>query len=485
MTLPDYISVGFAVLVILVAGMTVFYGLEREPENYFRLERLAYCWPLGMAALGMPMFLLSLCGYKLNVLVIIGGVAGAAAIVFGLRRAPVVEYWRCRSKYNPPRERLTEFEWMLIVIIVACLGARIVASSLTPMYDWDGVCTWGVKAKILFYGSLKSSMKYFQLAEFRCINQNYPLLWPLMYTWVCTVLGRWDDLAMIAVINPLNLVTLVGLLYFTLRKSNSRTVTLLVASLASSLPTTIHYTVCAQADVPLMLLSGASLFLLFDWMRHRRRGSILLAAVLMGGAMFTKEEGRLVFVAQCGGTALVILTLWKSAERRKLLGQWVAFVVIAGLWVLPWLLFRRTIHVWEQYFGPLGLSTLRWREIPNLWRVMLHNTLVFYNGVGLPKWNFLWPVVVLFLLASKAPRQAPWNFVMAILLLHVFGLSIVYLCSYLRLVPGENEFAYERNVLSMLPPVWLVLAQCVDEWWAVWKRPARQLDNAGRLAPKS
>jgi hypothetical protein len=311
MSLPDFISVGFAVLVILAAGMTVFYGLEHEPENYFRLERLAYCWPLGMAALGMPMFLLSLSGYKLSVLIIVGGVATAAAIVFGLRRAPVLKFWRCRCKYNLPREPLTDLEWMLILITTACLGARLVASSLTPMHDWDGVCTWGIKAKILFFGSLKSSMRYFQLAEFRCTNQNYPLLWPLMYSWVCTVLGRWDDLAMIAVVNPLNLLTFVGLLYFTLRKSNSRVIALLIASLAASLPTTIHYTVCAQADVPLMLLSGASVFCLFDWVQHRRRGSILLAAVLMGGAMFTKEEGRLAFVTQCGGTALVILTLWK------------------------------------------------------------------------------------------------------------------------------------------------------------------------------
>ena len=482
MTLPDYILVGFAVLVILAAGMTVFYGLEHEPENYFRLERLAYCWPLGMAALGMPMFLLSLGGYKLNVLVIVGGVAVAAAIVFGLRRAPVLEFWRCRCKYNLPREPLTDFEWMLILIIAACLGARIVACSLTPMHDWDGVCTWGIKAKILFFGSLKSSMRYFQLAEFRCTNQNYPLLWPLMYSWVCTVLGRWDDLAMIAVVNPLNLLTFVGLLYGTLRKSNSRVIALLIASLAASLPTTIHYTVCAQADVPLMLLSGASVFCLFDWVQHRRRGSILLAAVLMGGAMFTKEEGRLAFVTQCGGTALVILTLWKSKERWKVFGQWVAFVLIAGLWVLPWLLFRRTIPVWEQYFGPLGLSTLRWGQIPNLWRVMLYGALGFYNGVGLPKWVFLWPIVVLFMLVSKAPRQAPWNYVMVILLLHVVGLSVVYLCSNLRLAPGENEFAYERNVLIMLPPVWLVLAQCADEWWAIWKRPPAADSAARRTA---
>jgi hypothetical protein len=479
MTPPDFIAVGFAVLVILVAGMTVFYALEREPENYFPLERLAYCWPLGLSALGMPLFLMSLWGYRIHVAAVIGGVVAAALIVFALRRAPLGRFWRSPYKVGGRPERLTEFEWVLVAIIVACLGLRTLACCLTPMNDWDGVCTWGLKAKILFYGTLKSSMGYFRNAEYRCTNQAYPLLWPLTYAWICTVLGRWDDLAMGAV-NPVNLMVFVTLLYFTLRKYNSRTVALSVSALAASLPSTMHYTECVQSDVPLMLISGAALFCLYNWMRHCRWGSILLAAVLMGGAMFTKEEGRLAFVAQCGGLALFVLTFRASTERKKLVGHWGAFVLVAGLWVLPWLLFRRTIPVWTQYFKPLGFSTLRWHDIPAFGNVMLACVLTLYNGVGLPKWNFLWPMMALFIVFSKSPWRSPWNWLLVIFLLHAVGISVIWLCSTVPFAPGVNEFAYERNLVVMLPPIWLVLAQCADEWWSVWKAPRETASPAKR-----
>jgi hypothetical protein len=471
MTFTDFIAVLFAILVIVAAGMVVFYGLEPEPENYFRVERLAYCWPLGMAVLGMPLFLMSLCGLRLHVPVVVAGVLVAGAIVFRLRRAPVGTYWRCHCKTEPSRQPLTEFEWVLVVILVACLGARAWASFLTPMNDWDGVCTWGLKAKMFFYGTLKSSIGYFRNAEYRCNNQAYPLLLPFMYAWVCTVLGRWDDLVMAAVMNPLNLVVFVLLLYFTLRKSNSRTVALVVATLAASLPSTMHYAECVQSDVPLMLLSGASVFCLFNWMRHQRLAPMLLAGVLMGGAMFTKEEGRAAFVAQSCGVGLFIMTVWTSSRRTQIIGHFGAFMLIAGVWVLPWLLFRTTIPIWKEYFNPIGLFTLRWNNIPDWGIVVLANALHWYNGAGLPKWNLLWPIMVAFLVLSKAPWRRPWNCLMAIFFLHALAISVVWLCSTLPLVPGVNEFAYERNVLIMLPPLWLVLAQCADEWWAIWKAP--------------
>jgi len=31
------------------------------------------------------------------------------------------------------------------------------ASLLAPLNDWDGVCVWGIKAKVLFYDTVKTS----------------------------------------------------------------------------------------------------------------------------------------------------------------------------------------------------------------------------------------------------------------------------------------------------------------------------------------
>jgi len=61
----------------------------------------------------------------------------------------------------------------------------------------------------------------------------------------------------------------------------------------ASLPALVHYAECGQADVTLMLMFGASLFCLFDWMNHRRRDSLWLSAFLMGVRYLPNRKDRL------------------------------------------------------------------------------------------------------------------------------------------------------------------------------------------------
>ena len=461
----DFPMLAFAVFVVLAAGMAVFYAVVREPRRYFRVERFAYAWPLGMAALGLPMFLMSLAGMRLSVVAISAVVAAGWLVAWACRRTPLREYWTARDTVEATHVSLTEFEWVLVFIILGCLGTRAVACLLTPMVDWDGIATWGLKAKILYFGTLQDSGDYFHNAEYRCTNQAYPLLCPLLYAWVCTVLGRWDDLRMF-IINPIHFTAFIGLVYFTLRKLTSRRSALVVTAIAVSLPSTMHYVECAQSDVPLMLLSGAATFCLVDWMRHRRVESVLLAGILMGGAMFAKEEGRGMFAAQM---CAIALAAWFGADRKRSLRDVAIFFGIGCVLILPWSLFHRTIPPWYQYFNPLGFHTLRWSQIGGWCKTVWDNATHFYNGAGLPKWNFLWPILAVLVLLSRSPRRSPWNYILLISILHAMAISVVWLCSTIEFTPGNNEFAYERNTLILLPPLWIVLAACVEEWWAAWR----------------
>jgi len=67
----------FAIAVILAAGAAVFCAVVRDLGHYARWERIAYCYPLGLAALGTPMFLLSYFGVHLDVVVITGSRSSA------------------------------------------------------------------------------------------------------------------------------------------------------------------------------------------------------------------------------------------------------------------------------------------------------------------------------------------------------------------------------------------------------------------------
>jgi hypothetical protein len=57
-----------------------------------------------------------------------------------------------------------------------------------------------------------------------------------------------------------------------------------------------------------------------------------------------------------------------------------------------------------------------------------------------------------------------------VFLLHAGAITLIHLASQVPLTLA-HEFALERYTLIMLPPLWLLLAKSVDEWWAIWKTP--------------
>jgi len=233
----------------------------------------------------------------------------------------------------------------------------------------------------------------------------------------------------------------------------------------------MHYTECAQADIPLMLIGGASLFNLFGWLRERHKESLILAAVLMAGALFCKQEGQIEFAAHVAGAALSILIASRAGERKKLIGQLGLYLLIAGVLIAPWIIYRSTIPLAAWQMGGEATSKMRWDQAPVLLDAIIANCLHWYNGVGLPKWNIFWPLVGAFVLLSRSTRQYPWNCLLAIFIAHGAVVGLTFLCWAGKI--GDNEFGYERFTLIMLPPLWLVFAQCVQEWWSVWKIPAK------------
>jgi hypothetical protein len=464
----DCLSIGLAILTIFVAGGVVFYGVVREPERFFRGERIAYCFPLGMTALSLALFLMSVAGMRLHAVVVIGGVVASAVLVRLVRGSSFKEFWLKRDNLGTEQTALDEFEWLVILIIVACLGARTIACLITPLTDWDSLNNWGIRSKLLYCGTIRSYDDYFRGAEFRYLNQTYPLLWPFMYAWMCTVLGRWDDVRMCA-INPLNLIVFCLLVYFTVRKFVARKVAMVVTAMVASLPASMHYTECGQADIPIMLLGGSSLCCLLAWMRERRQDSLLLAAVLMGGALFAKTEGQVVFGAQFCAAILSVLVFADPHGRGKGVRQVFLYLIVALLLYAPWLIYRSTLpHEAWMVGGRVMGHTIRWAGIPEFLKTITANAFPLYNQYGLPKWNLLWIILPLFFVLSKSTRQYPWMLLLVTFLIHAVGIMFVELMSQERLDLHSMEAAYERYTLVMLPPLWLLFARCLEEWRSFW-----------------
>jgi len=397
----------------------------------------------------------------------------AGGIAWAIRRVPFREFTAPYQGSAADREPLTEFEWLLLAIIVVCLAARTVASMLAPLSDWDGVVEWGLKAKVVYFNTVRDA-DYFHRQDYSYSNAPYPLLWPFMYAWMCTAAGGWDDVGMM-LLNPINLIVFSILLYATIRRFAARTVALGITAIMASLPTIQHYAECGQADVPLMLISGASLFCLFDWMQHRRLESLLLAAVLMGGALFTKQEGRIILPAHLAGATLSILLAAPRPQWKRCFGQLALYASIALAMAAPWFIYQRTITVTDVIFTRASIFTMRWELLPTVIGIIIKNALILYNQVSLPKWNLLFPILIgATLLSCKKVMRPPWVCLWAVWFVHACGIVAVYLAANTALTFQEAEIGWERYTVIILPPLWLVLAFETNYFWNIWKstRPA-------------
>jgi 4-amino-4-deoxy-L-arabinose transferase-like glycosyltransferase len=290
-----------------------------------------------------------------------------------------------------------------------------------------------------------------------------------MYAWMCTVLGKWDDLGMLF-LNPINCIAFAVLLYYAARRYAHRTVALGITAIMASLPALLHYTECGQADVPMMMMAGAIFFCLFDWMNTGSLDSILLAGFLMGGGLFLKREGVVIFVAY--GCAAV-LSAWVGrgwADRRQRFKQLLLFSLVAWGWALPWFIFGRRITNWNAFSGRVSIDTIRWNDLGGALLFILNGSWHFYNAIHLPKWNILWPAFALTVVVSKSAWRRPWNFIWVAYFLQSAAIILIYLASSGRIAPGTGEeFGLERETLQILPPLWLLLAKCADEQWRIWK----------------
>ncbi len=414
------------------------------------------------------MFVISWLGFHLKTAAVIASVLAVAFAVRRWRRVSWRTSWMTPGHEEAAGQRLTEIEWVFVFIIVACLGTRTIACWLTPLCDWDALCFWGLKSKVFYVGSLKDAGEYFHGPAYRFTNQTYPLLWPIMYTWVCTVLGRWDDLRMLA-LNPLNLIVFCALVYYTLRKSCAARDG--IGNHGSGRLAACFAALCG------MWPSGHSVD------DDRRRVAVQLACLDAGRAARIDFAG-----GRFGGWCVIRQTRGPNSRAgqfmrghhghrsgsaaagpQALVRPFGVVVAIAGLMAAPWLWYRSGIAKEAWQIGGQGFSRVRWEQLPTLLSTIVANALNFHNGVGLPKWNLLWPILIAFLVLSKSPRKYPWICLLGIFIFHGTAVICLHLASQLRLTLSAHEFALERYTLIMIPPLWVLLGICVDEWWHVWR----------------
>lgn len=243
-----------------------------------------------------------------------------------------IAFW-IAALIRPPRRAVAAP--VSLSIVDAATATLVVVHGLLATRDrvgeWDFWAIWGLKGRVFFErGGI--DWAYLQSPYNAFAHPDYPPLVPLNYVFVALHEGRWNDrwLGILTTLFGAALVLIVrDLLSRELPRHLAALATLPVAAIALS-------AWVGMAEAPMIAYGSAGLLLL-------RRGSTLAAAVLLGFAACTKNEGLSLLVA--AGLALLLTSRWRDAMRL-----WPAAAIAA-----PWVILR-SVHGVRGDLSPASLD---------------------------------------------------------------------------------------------------------------------------------
>ena len=372
-------------------------------------------------------------------------------------------------------------------LVFVIFSAAIIQALLTPQKFWDERAFYGLKSIVLFEDRTIFSADLAE-ADFVQGHPRYPLLISLAEQHLYALLGHVDDRLSKVIFPTLFLgmvLTLAGVLMRHRSLGQAWLGTLLLATTPVLMPDDYGF-LCGQADAPMACFGGVALFYLWDSLAASKmstlgngwKRSLILAAILMTLAAFTKDEGISQGMVHWLAFALTV-SVGAMIDRRthriqsKLgadvpshncgrVGVFAAAVlpIIPALLLAPWFNHRRHLPLTGEmnYFGRLSAETL-WNGLPTLGWSIPHLAWRMFGEVTI--WGLQWWFVVLMLvLFPKRAIRPPQLFLLlaligdlAALLLagmiapvmleeHIGGSSHRYL---MQLAPGTLLFAIGQS----------------------------------------
>src|SRR3990167_5411547 len=307
-------------LVLVCLGEAIL-RLVRAPGAGGRLSRGAMSLAVGAGDLPILLFWVSLLGLRPTRPVTLGCVAVVG--LFGLFRED-------RRLVRPTHER---FDAFVLLCALPALGFVAFVSIGVPLYEWDALAIWGLKAKVVYFEPVRQAA-YFHDASKIYSHPDYPLGLPFLTAGLYGLLGGVDEIWGKAML-PCLFFAFVFVLYQGLRECVDRRVALVLACATAYLPTVIRWAGAGTADAVLTLYIAGSLYYWMRWFRRPESSEWLLAAFFSAFGLFTKTEGL--------ATALAIGLAAALAAPRGRRRVAIYYGGVVALISTPWVLFQQTL----------------------------------------------------------------------------------------------------------------------------------------------
>ncbi len=426
---------------------------------------LGYGYLLGALGTTLVMRALDRLGVRLDFL----NISLALLLLFGLGlwagRGATWRSLRCGEDWR----QLTAWSRLAFAGLLGLIALRQVGLGLEilwqPLLPWDAWSQWATKARVWYEtGHLLPFVtdEVWRHTEgvFTDRAPHYPPAVPLLQTWTCLALGRWDDALM-------NLPWLMGAVALALAFYGQARhwgipplFALLFTYFLLSLPMLdAHVALAGDADLFMGAVYGLAAFAFFHWARSRDFWQGAMALLAAAGCILIKQPGI--------GWALTLLpALWVAyAPRSGLIGTLILGVL--GFVALA-------------LFGQSGISllgySLKFAFVP-VWAPLWDNLAILDN------WHLLFYLAAAAIGLALPRLLAPAYLAMSVLV----GAALAFMVAIFFFTPVsawvENYTVVNRALLHLVPMLlFYVMVLC---WEGSFLASDRQMGENPRPCAKS
>lgn len=436
---------------LLLIGLILIFTLGFNLSTFFKdslhkWERVSLAWTIGLGLVTWELFLLTLFNFTFTTFNILGTLL-VSNIILGL-----CLYLSGRAIFSlkpssgflirDPRyffKKLTFLEQLLVFFLLLLVVSAFIKAFYWPVYYWDAIAWYDYRGRLFADAGGIAQAK--ALASLPI--HGMPIMTSLAHTFVYVLGGKWANPQFIY---PLFYLSLITTFYFSVRKYSLRWFSILMTLLLASVPFFVEFASNAYTNLPYAFYFGMGTVYLGRFMQEREKGLLVIAAILLGLAAWTRSPTEQFFLIN-----LVILSVWCFRQRKYYYGP----VILTAFF----LVFYITWKIYDLYI--LGLPTAIAPEIAsalsagatspfNLGRFIDVVGLLFQSVKGVSGYSLMLAVLVTILFPSRAKKN------IYIMLFWVLNFLLLVIGSYvfsLSWHDWKDSISNSANRLSMfLPP---------------------------------
>jgi len=405
----------FIISLLFLCLFGFFLALAADSQNKFSFfEKIILSFPLGSAVITQTMLLNALLRLDFNIVIInsVFAILLFWLIIYAYKRKRTLNI---KAPAYANKSIISRLIFLIIIFQIFFVSGEAI---LRPVYSFDALDNWAIKAKSFFYEksvNLDRTDPYFMGGTDS--KSNYPLHLSFLASWFYFNEGKIEE-GLINLIPAIYYIALLGLIYINLKKYISRRKALIFTLFLSTAPLLIYHGFNFYADLVLSFYLTAAVIYLYNYLRRDYPGDLLLGMIMCGSMVFIKNNG--LFYA----LIILLIFLFELLRLKKIKTAKKNLAVPAAAWLvfsLPWL-----IYVFINDLGYMAINnslTMPSHFHPEILKLFFLNLWFTYDFFI---WFAILPILIILFVktASKMLLSKKLFIIMAFFALLFFHLSI-------------------------------------------------------------